>query len=153
MAKDVKLSLINAPDRSGDHSRNIPDIVCVHGLGGHPYRTWAAPESSTFWLQDLLPKDLPGSRILTFGYQAQATNLTTEVVSQHAENLLKELVERPGLDPKVSQTPSSLLFKLARGILLVFMTIRCVFALSDLCTGDKPILRCSNGSPNFGVFD
>lgn len=110
MAKDVILSLIHAPDSPGDDAPNLVDIVCVHGLGGHPYSTWAAPKSSTFWPQSLLPKDVPELRIFTFGYEAQATHLITDIVSQRAQDLLKELVERRDLDQKVSKTPSSLLF-------------------------------------------
>lgn len=110
MTPEVILSPIQAPGRSGDNSHTLADIVCVHGLGGDPYRTWAALGTSTFWPQTLLSVDVPGLRILTPGHQAQATHFTTEVISQRAENLLRELVEWRDPDQKVSKTPCSLLF-------------------------------------------
>jgi hypothetical protein len=48
-------------------------IIAVHGLGGHPVKTWTHEESGVFWLKDLLPKDLPTARIFTFGYDARVT--------------------------------------------------------------------------------
>lgn len=108
MTKDVILSLIHSPGTSGDDIHTLVDIVFVHGLGGDPYHTWAARESSSFWPQTLLPKDIPGLRNLTFGYQAQATHFTTDIISERAENLLRELVELRGSDRKVSKTPCSL---------------------------------------------
>ncbi|KAF2832663.1 hypothetical protein CC86DRAFT_271853, partial [Ophiobolus disseminans] len=46
------------------------DVVAIHGLNGHAYKTWQH-ENETLWLQDLLPDVLPGSRIYTYGYSSQ----------------------------------------------------------------------------------
>jgi hypothetical protein len=64
-------------------------IVAVHGLGANPNRTWTyrqdvASKSSTadssgvesnnretMWLKDLLPQQVPMSRIMTFNYASE----------------------------------------------------------------------------------
>ncbi|KAF1924628.1 uncharacterized protein M421DRAFT_36145, partial [Didymella exigua CBS 183.55] len=52
-----------------DDSKDIKgvDIVAIHGLNGDAYTTWQH-ENGTLWLRDLLPNDLPGSRVFTYGY-------------------------------------------------------------------------------------
>ncbi|OBT99250.2 hypothetical protein VE01_02704 [Pseudogymnoascus verrucosus] len=47
------------------YSEPIVDIVAVQGLGSHPYWTWM--RNGTNWLQDLLPKVVPGARISAWG--------------------------------------------------------------------------------------
>lgn len=48
------------------------DVVAIHGLTGHPFGTWTYNKRGTnvLWLQDLLPKALPGAKIYTYGYDA-----------------------------------------------------------------------------------
>ncbi|KAK4169755.1 hypothetical protein QBC43DRAFT_340361 [Cladorrhinum sp. PSN259] len=82
----IGLSVVYEPENS------VPavDIVFVHGLGGHPYRTWThtnvpktlggdhdGQPSPVFWPRDLLPADLPNSRILVYGYDIKVTELVT----------------------------------------------------------------------------
>jgi hypothetical protein len=45
------------------------DIVAIHGLNGNAYSTWTH-KNGTLWLKHLLPDDMPGSRIFTYGYPA-----------------------------------------------------------------------------------
>ena len=104
-------------------------ILCVHGLCGDPYLTWTALESSAFWPQNLLPEDVPGLRILTFGYQAEETHFTTEVISERAENLLKELVEWRDPDQKVSKTSYSLIFIILFEVFAGLHSLRCSFRI------------------------
>ncbi|PTB69295.1 hypothetical protein BBK36DRAFT_1110520, partial [Trichoderma citrinoviride] len=93
---DTGLSVAYEPD---DCSA-VVDIVFVHGLHGHPYKTWTyhprtlkglkAPAAksvaastlsqrndeqvaSVFWPIDLISKDCPNSRILLFGYDSKIT--------------------------------------------------------------------------------
>lgn len=110
-------------------------IVFVHGLQGHPRRTWATkdyPDSSQateesdnsqrkgirkffssrnrsknktgntslpkgkFWPLDLLPRDCPNSRILTWGYDSKVSNFfggaaNKSNLTAHARNLLQAL--------------------------------------------------------------
>ncbi|KAI9769489.1 MAG: hypothetical protein M1840_003966 [Geoglossum simile] len=72
------------------------DLVLVHGLNGHPRDTWTAPGSNAFWPRDLLPKTIPRRvRILTYGYNATASNLlgdtSSDLIPQHAQTLVQEL--------------------------------------------------------------
>lgn len=48
-------------------------IVAVHGFGG-PLHTWTHDVSGKLWLRDFLPKDLPGARIMSFGYDSMVVN-------------------------------------------------------------------------------
>jgi len=47
------------------------DVVAVHGLNGHPLKTWT--EDGVIWFSDLLPKQLPDFdiRACTFGYNSR----------------------------------------------------------------------------------
>ncbi|CAI4212535.1 unnamed protein product [Parascedosporium putredinis] len=47
-------------DIVADGTDPIVDIVAVHGLNGHPERTWTA-KSGTHWLRTLLPEDIPNA--------------------------------------------------------------------------------------------
>ena len=73
-------------------------IVAVHGLNGHPFRTWTTEKTRKFWLQDndLLPSNLKRARILTFGYNAAVTAVlgktSSDRILQHAQTLIAELV-------------------------------------------------------------
>ncbi|KAF4535003.1 SesB-related regulatory protein [Lasiodiplodia theobromae] len=66
------------PDVLSDPADATVDIVFVHGPGGDKEGTWTwiSPERSiqqperVFWPRDLLPKDLPHARIISFGYDA-----------------------------------------------------------------------------------
>jgi hypothetical protein len=49
------------------------DIVAIHGITGDYETTWQwDPEhGGALWLRDFLPKDLPGTRVFSFGYDAK----------------------------------------------------------------------------------
>jgi hypothetical protein len=76
----------------------LTSIVAVHGLNGHPVKTWTAEKSKKFWLKDadMLPNNLKSARILTFGYNAAVAALlgrtSSDRVLQHAQTLVAELV-------------------------------------------------------------
>ncbi|PQE26720.1 ankyrin repeat-containing protein [Rutstroemia sp. NJR-2017a BVV2] len=48
----------------------IVDIVAVVGLGTHAFGTFRSPSAGSheMWLRDFLPKDIPKTRILLYGY-------------------------------------------------------------------------------------
>jgi hypothetical protein len=59
-------------------------------------RTWAT--DGTVWPRDLVPTDIPEARILTFGYDSNVTQFSSEAVSQnrmesHAADLCAYLVD------------------------------------------------------------
>lgn len=72
------------------------DIVAVHGLNGDAYNTWTT-KVGTCWLKDskLLPKAVKNSRIMTFGYNANATSFmgstSSDRILQHAQTLVAQL--------------------------------------------------------------
>ncbi|OAL44043.1 ribonuclease-like protein p/mrp subunit [Pyrenochaeta sp. DS3sAY3a] len=74
------------------------DLVAVHGLNGHPLKTWTTEKSNKCWLQDegLLPQYVKNSRILTFGYNAAVAAIlgktSSDRILQNAQTLVAELV-------------------------------------------------------------
>jgi hypothetical protein len=67
------------------------DIVALHGITGDAYDTWTH-ENGKFWLQDFLPKELPGARIFSFGYPAEVfCSLGTGDLDSFARSLLEDL--------------------------------------------------------------
>jgi hypothetical protein len=67
------------------------DIVALHGITGDAYDTWTH-ENGKFWLQDFVPKELPGARIFSFGYPAEVfCSLGTGVLDSFARSLLENL--------------------------------------------------------------
>ena len=70
-------------------------IVAVHGLDEDLIEAWTDPTTQVLWLQDLLPQILPTARVLTFGYNAQASSFcgygSADRLQQHAQTLVAEL--------------------------------------------------------------
>jgi len=67
------------------------DIVALHGITGDAYDTWTH-ENKKFWLQDFVPKELPGARIFSFGYPAEVfCSLGTGNLDTFARSLLEDL--------------------------------------------------------------
>ena len=88
----------------------IADVVFVHGLQGHPQRTWQSKSSASkskrlrdrfkkiafsandgetqqhnrlFWPADILPRDFKDIRILTYGYDSMVTKSLTGPTSKN----------------------------------------------------------------------
>lgn len=70
------------------------DIVFVHGLRGHPARTWT--KEHCYWPRDLLPKWRPDARVITFGYDASVARLignpSSNNINSHSRSLLDYLI-------------------------------------------------------------
>ena len=66
----------------------------VHGLHGDHDGTWTNKDA-VFWPRDLLPKDIEGARIYTFGYDAEVAKLKGPVsgntLDNHADILITAL--------------------------------------------------------------
>lgn len=83
----------------------VVDIIAVHGLNGDATNTWKHPKNNHFWLQDSLPLDVKGARILSYGYNADvAFGNTTANVWDHAKSLLGSLIDEREPDD-VSKRP------------------------------------------------
>ncbi|KIW33370.1 uncharacterized protein PV07_00227 [Cladophialophora immunda] len=79
---------------TSEHSYDL-SVVAVHGLGGDFYRTWASRDSQkqTLWLSQLLPEDLPGARIYSFGYDSAPTfSRSVTGIRDAANDLLQSLM-------------------------------------------------------------
>ncbi|EGX44530.1 hypothetical protein AOL_s00188g198 [Orbilia oligospora ATCC 24927] len=74
------------------------DIVAIHGINGSAYESWRHM-NGTLWLQDLLPEDLPGCRVFTYGYSsATAFGSSAEGLDNTAFAILLELnFQRPSI--------------------------------------------------------
>lgn len=67
----------------------VDSIIAVHGLGGHREKSWTT-ESGVNWLKNLLPVDLPDTRIHTWGYASMYTD-EPETPQDTSERLVSEL--------------------------------------------------------------
>ncbi|KAF2174969.1 hypothetical protein K469DRAFT_612548, partial [Zopfia rhizophila CBS 207.26] len=70
----------------------IYSIITVHGIIGHPHRTWTCYNGGNLWLKDFLPNKIPTSHILIYRYPANLKSRSTLTISDIAQNLLKQLI-------------------------------------------------------------
>ncbi|SLM33794.1 nacht and ankyrin domain protein [Lasallia pustulata] len=70
----------------------VVDILFVHGLTGEPANTWLHTASGMYWPATLLNRDVPNSRILSFGYDADVVSFWSPTsqnrIGNHALNML-----------------------------------------------------------------
>jgi hypothetical protein len=75
-----------------DPSSAVLDIVFVHGLTGSAYSTWLHEDSGKYWPRDLIKNDISDARVMTFGYNRDASHFwRQDGISNHAEILLRKL--------------------------------------------------------------
>ncbi|BAY47533.1 hypothetical protein SAMD00079811_51510 [Scytonema sp. HK-05] len=83
----IKISGCDNPNQRGD-------VVFVHGLGGHPLKTWHPEEKldNKSWLY-WLGEDLKNVGVWTFGYKAEFSNWKGRAMPRfdQARNLMKSL--------------------------------------------------------------
>jgi hypothetical protein len=46
-------------------------VIAISGLGGHAFGSFKERQGSFMWLRDALPLDVPGARILIYGYDTR----------------------------------------------------------------------------------
>ncbi|KAI0437710.1 ribonuclease-like protein p/mrp subunit [Xylaria telfairii] len=74
------------------------DIVAVHGINGDAFNTFSSKSNNRFWLgdDDMLPRDVKNSRIMTYRYPASVAKLlggtSSDRILQHAHTMIAELV-------------------------------------------------------------
>ncbi|KAK3385254.1 hypothetical protein B0H63DRAFT_543518, partial [Podospora didyma] len=85
-------------------------LVFVHGFTGHPEKTWKRaakkhgredgealpPSKDVYWPADLVPRTLPSSRVLTYGYDTNIKHwikgqVSTKTVRDHGWDLVSSL--------------------------------------------------------------
>ncbi|KAF7855407.1 hypothetical protein EAF04_010150 [Stromatinia cepivora] len=79
---------------SSERLRVDIDIVAVVGLGTHAFGTFRSttPGSHEMWLRDFLPKDIPNTRILLYGYPSTVSGgQSMEKIEDIASTFLNRL--------------------------------------------------------------
>ncbi|KAL9585984.1 MAG: hypothetical protein Q9212_001203 [Teloschistes hypoglaucus] len=72
--------------------RHFNDVIAIHGLGGDAFTTWT-DQDGHMWLRDTLPRNLPHSRIWTYGYDsAVAWSGSVSGIQDFARDLLERLL-------------------------------------------------------------
>ncbi|KAG0124311.1 Alpha/Beta hydrolase protein [Tuber indicum] len=85
----------------------VVDIVALHGLGGDRFRTWTH-DSGACWIRDFLPEQIPGARIMTFGYNSGvAFSQNVAGISVFANDLLDRL---KGLRRHIDESTRPIIF-------------------------------------------
>lgn len=76
--------------------------MLVHGLDGDPIRTWQDEKSGKVWPRDLLPEELPQTRVMSFAYNGDMfRNQSAATIRDNARSLLNYLkLERRRVDPR-----------------------------------------------------
>jgi hypothetical protein len=75
------------------YSKILYSLVFVHGLNGHPERTWTDQDTRFFWPRDI-HREIDGIRVVTFGYPAGVEwSLSRNLmgIHDHAVDLLTSL--------------------------------------------------------------
>jgi hypothetical protein len=82
----------------------LVDLVFVHGLNGHPARTWTSQNTGIYWPSHLLPSYIEEEkvRIMVYGFDADVTSVlgqgvTKDRIHHHAEDLVAKLAARRGV--------------------------------------------------------
>ena len=69
-------------------------IIAVHGLEENMSEAWTDPKTQVLWLRDMLPESLNIARVLTYGYNANATSFygarSADRIQQHAQTLVAD---------------------------------------------------------------
>ncbi|KAH0562316.1 hypothetical protein GP486_002990 [Trichoglossum hirsutum] len=78
----------------------VADIIFIHGITGNRETTWTDNATGIFWPEQFLAGSVPKSRILTFGYDAEAVRLwrtaSKNRTGNNAVNLANDLAQLRG---------------------------------------------------------
>ncbi len=74
-------------------------MLFLHGLGGHPFRTWQATRDDAMLWPRWLAEDIDGHAIWSVGYEAPISRWrgTAMHLVDRAENILGRLITQPEL--------------------------------------------------------
>src|SRR5260370_41842979 len=74
-------------------------VIFLHGLGGHPYRTWQATRDEKSLWPRWLAEDIDGLAVWSVGYEAPISRWkgTAMHLVDRAENILGRLLTQPEL--------------------------------------------------------
>jgi hypothetical protein len=94
---DGRCGMFVLVDQAAD-ATGIVDIIAIHGLNGHYQKTWTATPKlargkECNWLKDLLPKQIPNARIMSYGYNSIVQfSKSTARVGIFADALLEDII-------------------------------------------------------------
>jgi len=57
-------------------------IITVHTFYGHRERDWCTGKDSVNWLQDTLPKRIPGAAVYSYGYELPVVSNVRSIVDE-----------------------------------------------------------------------
>lgn len=63
--------------------------MAIHGIGGHREESWTV--NGVNWLRDLLPSEIPHTRIFSWGYNDNDSEIQPHHLLGHAPTLLSDL--------------------------------------------------------------
>ena len=67
-------------------------VVAVTGLAGHAFESWRNGESNRMWLQEFLPDNIRGIRIMTYGYNTELVGTSTgRLLLDHRRDLVQQI--------------------------------------------------------------
>ncbi|KAM0794375.1 hypothetical protein BDR22DRAFT_815315, partial [Usnea florida] len=80
--------------------------VVISGLGSHAFGSWKDRDSDHMWIRDALPRQLPGARVMLYGYDSALANSTSsqnlgDVASRFRESLLVNIGKRTYCRPLI----------------------------------------------------
>lgn len=69
--------------------------MAVCGLNGHAYGSWAGKADhrglKRMWLRHFLQRDMPGCRVMVYGYNSRLTGQWTHAIPDYTDLFLEEL--------------------------------------------------------------
>ncbi|MCJ1457769.1 hypothetical protein MMC28_008138 [Mycoblastus sanguinarius] len=122
------------------------DIIFVHGLRGHPLKTWT--KDNVVWPRDLLKAKIQNARIMSWGYDAQVANFFDKSgqcsIFDHAQQLLQDIsMERTA--PNEKERPMFFVAHSLGGLVVKDVELRLPFGkalcISHAESKEEPVLN------------
>ncbi|KAK0706216.1 hypothetical protein B0T26DRAFT_725797 [Lasiosphaeria miniovina] len=132
------------------------DIIFIHGLRGDSFKTWlhGSEERGVYWPTELLSRDFPSARILTFGYDVDVVQFFDRTgqgsLRDHASTLVGEVAT--SRDPTCGDRPIIVVAHSLGGILAKKALLMSATAVEESSkTLDRNIRGlCFLGTPHRG---
>ncbi|KAJ6442265.1 tetratricopeptide repeat protein [Purpureocillium lavendulum] len=107
LAEETGLRVLHDPENAEI------DIVAIHGLGGHGFRSWVSADPNIRgkpkpWLEELLAADMPNARIMAYGYISDGVSyryVVRNIVYGRALDLARSLAYRRTQDGSAHTRP------------------------------------------------
>ncbi|KAG0127046.1 hypothetical protein HOY82DRAFT_593498 [Tuber indicum] len=126
------------------------DIIAVHGLGGHAFRSWIHEATDKMWLRDFLPHQVPRARIATFGYDARVARSRAVVESLDSAQSLLVDVKLLRSTPEERERPLVLIGHSLGGIIIKKALVIAQQQADSRCVLDKMCCVVFLGVPHLG---